>query len=167
MGMFIKPSDLAPFATIDQAKAEMMIEDAEAVAVMLAPCLPDLLAPAPGETVADTARRGAKLSAAKAILRGALLRWDEAGTGALSARQETVGPFGQMLSMDTRQTRKAMFWPSEIEQLQGICAGPATAFSIDTAPALASAHEPWCSATFGASCSCRVAVAGRPIHEGG
>ena len=29
MGMFIQPSDLAPFATIDQAKAEMMIEDTE------------------------------------------------------------------------------------------------------------------------------------------
>lgn len=120
MGQFIIESDLAPFATIPTAKATAMIEDAEAMALLTAPCLSTLAAGDP------------KLAAARAILRGAILRWHDAGSGAV--QQTQVGPFGQ--SIDTRQTRKAMFWPSEIQQLQGLCAGPAgRAFEVDTAPA--------------------------------
>lgn len=103
MGTFLDPSDLDPFASVDAAKAEAMIEDAEAMAVLVAPCITD-------DTFAYEA-------AVKAILRGAILRWNDAGTGALQA--QTAGPFGQTL--DTRQERKAMFWPSEIEQLQNLC----------------------------------------------
>ncbi len=137
MGQFIAPSDLAPFATIDPAKAEAMIEDAEATTLVLAPCLAEL--------PADDPKRGA----VKALLRGALLRWNEAGTGALSSHQETVGPFGQTLSMDTRQTRKGMFWPSEIEHLQGMCAETRKgAFEVDTVgpnvgPGYWSAPDAW------------------------
>ena len=104
MGTFLQPSDLAPFAVIDSGKAAAMIEDAEAMALLVAPCLSE-----PGFT------QGA---AVKAILRGSVLRWNEAGTGALQS--QNAGPFGQTL--DTRQERKAMFWPSEIEQLQNLCA---------------------------------------------
>lgn len=156
MGLFIFPSDLTPFATIDTAKAEAMIEDAEAMAVLVAPCLSDL--------VADDPKRGA----VKAILRGALLRWNEAGTGALSARSTTVGPFGESQTLDTRQQRKAMFWPSEIEQLQGLCATgeKGKAFSVDTVGG-GVRHLPWCSLMFGANyCSCGVDIAGEPIFEG-
>ena len=40
MGMFIIPADLIPFAPdIDPVKAEAMIEDAEAMAILAAPCL--------------------------------------------------------------------------------------------------------------------------------
>jgi hypothetical protein len=53
----------------------------------------------------------------RAILRGAVLRWNEAGSGALSA--QTAGPFGQ--TIDTRQERRGMFWPSEIVALQNLC----------------------------------------------
>lgn len=105
MGTFIEAADLAPFATIDPAKANAMIADAEAMAVLVAPCLAD-------EDFTQQA-------AAKAVLRGALLRWNEAGSGALQA--QAAGPFSNTL--DTRQERKAMFWPSEIEQLQGLCSG--------------------------------------------
>lgn len=169
MGAFIHPSDLAPFADIDAVKAAAMIEDAEAMAVLTAPCLPGLLTAPDGETDEARTVREAKIAALRAILRGALLRWNEAGTGALSSRQETAGPFGQTVSMDTRQTRKAMFWPSEIEQLQGLCASgeKGTAFSIDTVPSAPAHHLPWCSLTFGATyCSCGTDIAGRPIHEG-
>jgi hypothetical protein len=82
---------------------EQMIEDAEALAVLVAPCIT-------GDTFTNTA-------AVRAILRGALMRWNDSGTGALSA--QTAGPFGQTL--DTRQERRAMYWPSEIEQLQNLC----------------------------------------------
>src|SRR5690349_10249093 len=104
MGTFLSTSDLIPFATIDADKAEAMIEDAEAMALLAAPCI-----------AADGFTYG---SAVRAILRGAVLRWNEAGTGALQAQQ--AGPFGQTL--DTRQERRGMFWPSEITALQSLCA---------------------------------------------
>ena len=104
MGTFLEIEDLAPFAIIDRAKAQAMIEDAEAMALLAAPCI--------------TAEAFTNQAAVKAILRGAVMRWAEAGSGALQA--QTAGPFGQTL--DTRQERRGMFWPSEIVQLQGLCA---------------------------------------------
>lgn len=102
---FLSPSDLAAFASIDAAKAQAMIEDAEAMAVLAAPCI--------------TATGFANTAAVRAILRGAVLRWNEAGTGALQSQQ--AGSFG--MTLDTRQERRGMFWPSEIVQLQGLCVG--------------------------------------------
>lgn len=104
MGTFLDVTDLAPFATIEATKAAAMIEDAEAMAVLAAPCI--------------TADGFAYTAAVKAILRGAVLRWNDSGSGALSAQQ--AGPFGQTL--DTRQERRGMFWPSEIVALQAFCA---------------------------------------------
>jgi hypothetical protein len=101
---FLYADDLAPFVPdIDPAKAEAMIEDAEAMAALLAPCITD-----PGFTAAG---------ALKAILRGAVIRWHEAGTGALQA--QTAGPYSQ--TYDTRQERRGMFLTSEIYALQGLC----------------------------------------------
>ena len=164
MGSFIYPADLAPFATIDSAKAEAMIDDAESQAILTAPCIADLNTAPEGETEGALALRMAKLAAVKSILRAALLRWNDAGSGAVT--QETVGPFGH--SIDTRQTRRGMFWPSEITDLQGICKDPNTgkAFNVDTVGP-DSAHLPWCSLNFGATyCSCGVDIAGVPIFEG-
>lgn len=103
MGTFLDPTDLAPFATIDSAKADAMIEDAEAMALLAAPCV-----------AADGFAHG---TAVKAILRGAVLRWNDSGSGALQA--QNAGPFGQ--TIDTRQERRGMFWPSEIVALQNLC----------------------------------------------
>jgi hypothetical protein len=103
MGTFLEPSDLAPFAAIDAAKAEAMVADAEALAVLAAPCL-----------LSDDF---AYADAAKAILRSAVLRWHETGSGALQA--QTMGPFGA--TYDTRQVRRGMFQPDEIVALQNLC----------------------------------------------
>lgn len=103
MGTFLNVTDLEPFATIGAAKAQAMIEDAEAYALLAAPCI--------------GAGDFAYATAVKAILRGAVLRWNDSGSGALQA--QTAGPFGQTL--DTRQERRGMFWPSEIVALQGLC----------------------------------------------
>lgn len=145
----LTPEDLTPFATIDAAKAQAMIDDAVALAVRVAPCL------ATDEFTAT--------AAARAILRGAILRWNEAGTGAFS--QQQVGPFGQ--SVDTRQQRRGMFWPSEIEQLQGLCdVEEAGAFALDMSPLSATVHQPWCALYFGALyCSCGADIAGFPLYE--
>lgn len=106
MGTFLEPSDIAPFASIDEAKLNAMIEDAESLAVLAAPCLSKI------EDLSD-----AQVSAVKAVIRAAILRWNEAGTG---IRQSvTTGPFGE--TIDTTQQRKGMYWPSEITNLQGIC----------------------------------------------
>lgn len=121
---YITPEDLAPFATIDEAKALAMIEDAESMAVSVAPCLEDITLPL------TDAQRGT----VKAVLRRAVLRWNEVGTGAVT--QQSAGPFQQSLDT-TRSAPKSLFWPSEIADLQAVCRDSDTtprAFSIDTSP---------------------------------
>lgn len=146
----ITPADLSPFAQIDPEKAQAMIDDALALAARVAPC------------INDTAFEYD--DAAKAILRGAILRWNEAGTGAVQS--ESWGPYSQ--TIDTTRQRRGMFWPSEITQLQELCADgseAAEAFDVDTVPAV-SGHLPWCSLAFGAAyCSCGTDIAGTPIYE--
>ena len=122
----LTPADLDPFADIAYDKATAMIDDALALAARVAPCITD---PAFEHD-----------AAARAILRGAILRWHEAGSGALQA--QTNGPFS--MQVDTRQQRRGMFWPSEITQLQELCRDGDTqgqAFSIDTTPADARASD--------------------------
>ena len=163
--MFITPDDLAPFADIDPAKAGAMIEDAEAMAVMAAPCLSDT------EFLNDERL----VAAVKAILRGALLRWDEAGSGALSQKSQTAGPFTNSESYDNRQSRKGMFWPSEIAQLRDLCTEfngdtASGAFSVDTAPGSRGGHSLICALAFGAAyCSCGADLTDGegPLYEGG
>jgi hypothetical protein len=118
--------DLAPFATIDADKAQAMIDDTLARAARVAPCILD----------ADLSEANA--AAAKAILRDVVLRKNDAGTGAMQS--QTAGPFG--VSLDTRQPVRTLFWPSDISELQSICAdhngdvdNTSGAFEIDTAPA--------------------------------
>lgn len=111
--------DLLPFAPdIDSAKAEVMIEDALALAEAAAPCITD----------PDFKHVGA----AKAIIRGAILRWNDAGSGAVT--QLSAGSFQQ--TIDNRSERKRMFWPSEITDLQRLCGDRRVggAFTIDTTP---------------------------------
>lgn len=115
----LTPADLTNFATIDAGKAVAMIEDAVAVAEFHAPYIAD-----PGF---------AHRRAAKSILRGAILRWNEAGAGAVVS--QTSGMYGQ--TIDNRQPRKAMFYPSEIDQLRKLCRpddDKGGAFNIDTLP---------------------------------
>jgi hypothetical protein len=107
-----------------------------------------------------------QLAEAKLVLLGAVKRWAEAGSGALSS--QTAGPFGQ--TVDTRQRTGFNLWPSEITSLQDVCAtgGKAKAFSIDTAPSLSGMHADWCSLNLGATyCSCGADIAGVPIYEVG
>ncbi|AYD84594.1 head-to-tail adaptor [Mycobacterium phage Paito] len=147
----ITPEDLAPFATIPKAKADVMIEDALGMAEVHAPCIND-----PGF---------AHRRAAKAILRGAILRWHEAGAGA--AVTKNAGIYGQ--TVDTRQPRKAMFFPSEIDQLRKLCRPDddnGGAFSIDLLPQESVTHAEICSIYFGGGCSCgAILTRGLPLYE--
>ena len=158
----LTPADLAPFATIDEAKASAMIADAEAMAAQVAPCITE------AEFLADDVLT----AAARAIIRGAVLRWNDAGAGAIT--QAGAGSFQQ--TIDTRTQRRGMFWPSELSDLRGLCARfrgaeDATAFAIDTAPQVTgSGHLPWCDLFMGGStCSCGANLtAGQyALYEGG
>ena len=155
MGTFLETYDLAPFAEIDSAKAEAMIEDAEAQAMLVAPCL--------GDPDLDPALTAIQVAAVKSILRGAILRWNDAGSG---VRQSvTTGPFGE--TIDTTQQRKGMFWPSELTNLQAVCSDGQSgkAFSVDTV-GYCGVHADVCSINFGATyCSCGADIAGFPLWE--
>ena len=150
-------ADLTPFAPdLSATKAVPMIEDALAMAGLVAPCILD-------ENLPES-----KQDAAKAVIRGAILRWHEAGTGAVS--QQSAGQYSQ--TIDTRQPRRAMFWPSEIEMLQKICSDNSTgggAWSYDTFGMCAIQHADVCSVNFGANyCSCGAILTGfAPLWEGG
>lgn len=149
----ITPTDLAPFATIDEAKALAMIADALAMAKLVAPCIVD----------DDFAHP----DAAKAVIRGAILRWNDAGSGGKVSQTA----LGYSQTVDTSQPRRAMFWPSEIEQLQKMCADPdgLGAFAIDTIGASTGTvvHADICSVNFGStSCSCgAILTQGLPLYE--
>lgn len=122
----LDPSDLAPFIPdIPDDRAEAMIEDALAMAELVAPCIVD-----DGFSHAG---------AAKAILRGAILRWYDTANEAGS--QRVVGPF-----QNVPQPRKSLFWPSEIEQLQSLCRTTQAikAFEVDLTPAGAGLPAEWC-----------------------
>ncbi|MEO6627627.1 MAG: hypothetical protein ABIP03_03575 [Aquihabitans sp.] len=136
-------ADLDPFVEIDELKAMAMIDDAIARAALVAPCILE-------ETFTNT-------PAAVAIIRGAILRWHEAGSGAFQSEQ--VGPFG--VSMDTRTSRKGMFLPSEIDDLKLLCGtSGGKAFSVNTAP-VCYVHADICSLNFGALyCSCGADLTG-------
>ena len=149
----IEPEDLAPFADIAEAKALAMIADALAMAKLAAPCIVEA--------------NFAHADAALAIIRGAILRWNDAGTGVKTTASETVGPFGYSESYLQPQ-RRALFWPSEIEQLKKLCADSSAgkAFSYDTAPTTSPIHAEICSLYFGAAyCSCGAVLAGAPLWE--
>jgi hypothetical protein len=151
--------DDLPTALQTAELVELMVAGANAKASRVAPCLAWT-----GTPTTEPAPSADQLAEAKLILVGAIKRWSEASSGALQAQQ--AGPFGQ--TIDTRQRTGYNLWPSEIEQLQAICATGSVgreAFSIDTAPCY-SVHLPWCSINFSATyCSCGVDIAGEPIYE--
>lgn len=129
---YITSTDLEPFADIDPAQADAMIDDAVAQAILAAPCLAD-------EGNLDANQK----AAVKAVLRGAILRWNDSGNGAF--QQEVMGPFS--IAHDTRQTRRTLFWPSEVTQLEAICRAvtgtTGQTFAVDTAPTGHTAAGDW------------------------
>lgn len=106
--MTLTPAD---FKAWDQAqdepeKLKVLIEDALATAAIVAPCInePDFT-----YTIA-----------AKAILREAVLRRLDAGTGAVTTYQTSTGPYGETQTVDTR-LRRTIFQPSDVQELERLC----------------------------------------------
>ncbi len=127
------------------------VAGANARASRVAPCL----------AATDPAPTDDQLAEAKLVLVGAIIRWSQAGAGALQT--QSAGPYAQ--TFDTRQRTGFNLWPSEITQLQDICKNRGErAYAVDTVKA-AICHSPICSVYFGGSCSCGAVVAGAPIYE--
>lgn len=119
MAVTLTINDLSPFApNLDEAQAEAMIADALALAARVAPCILD-----------DDFQYEA---AAKAVIRGAILRWVESGSGVY--RMQQAGPI--QLVTDNRQGRKTLFWPTEVDELRALCGlhRQGAAFMIDPTP---------------------------------
>lgn len=140
-------ADLTPFAPdLTEAKANMMIIDALALAEEAAACI--------GDSELDSK----KAAAAKAILRGAILRWNESGQGGRKEVTDIAGPFQRAEAFDTTKPRRSLFWPSEIAALQKICkdeSASRTAWGYDTAGGGGPIHADICAINLGASyCSC-------------
>ncbi|MEN4419773.1 hypothetical protein VXD82_01985 [Mycobacteroides chelonae] len=153
MAELLSPADLAPFAEIAEDKAKAMIDDVLALAGLAAPCLDD----------DDLDPK--KALAVKAILRGAVLRWNEAGQGGLTQVSETVGPWQHSESFDNSTPRRSLLWPSEISKLQEICGGDGSdrkAWSYDTAGGgVCPQHGDTCAINLGASfCDCGAIYSG-------
>lgn len=161
MSTFIEPSDLAPFATIDMAKALEMIADAEAQAILVAPCIATLTTAPDGETADALALRTAKIAGVKSILRAAILRWNDGGSGTIQT--QTTGPFSQTTQV---QARRAMFYASEKDDLRDLCkdADASKSYAVDTVPSVV-VHAVWCDLMLGGTtCSCGADIAGYPIY---
>ena len=138
----IGPDDLSPFANIASAKAEAMIDDATGQALTVAPCLAEDLTPVQRKAV-------------KGILRTAILRWNDAGSGGKVSSQLSAGPFQQSDTIDTTQQRRGVFYPSEIRALQAICKRKPAPYAIDMGARQATPHTPWCARSMGANyCDC-------------
>jgi hypothetical protein len=148
----IVPADLSEFATISATKAQQMIDDALGTALFHAPCI--------------NSPEFAHRAAAKAIVRGALLRWIDAGSGAVTT--QTTMSYGQ--TVDTRQPRRSMFMPSEVDDLKRLCRpddDSGGAYSIDTLPGAGEiVHAEVCSIWFGGGCSCgAILTQGLALYE--
>lgn len=82
-----------------------------------------------------------------------MLRWHDAGTGAV----QSLTALGFSQTLDTRQNRRVLFWPSEIQQLQQMCSGidDRSAWAYDLLGAPVRNHIAACSFHLSADrCSC-------------
>lgn len=118
----IEVSDLIPrpLPSLNPLDAQQYINDALARAAIVAPCIND----------ADLSE--AKIAGFKAIIRAAIVRRVEGGSGAVTT--QGVGPYSFVT--DTRRTSGGMFQPVEIKDLQTLCRAPtdARAHTLDTTP---------------------------------
>lgn len=161
MGLYLQPGDITPLVDVDPGRLAILIDDAETSATMpkVAPALaePDLL----------TAAQRAQV---KTILRRAVVREAEAGTGAKT--QEVAGPYSY--TVDTRTANRTSCLTEEEEDALRSIVGISKStqvFSLDVTPSTVSPsnHLPWCDLQFGGLiCTCGVALTGYyPLYEMG
>ncbi|UPW09791.1 hypothetical protein M1C59_02740 [Gordonia terrae] len=111
MDVPLTPTDLQKFEEeITDGEAEAMIETAWARAQDVAPCLTGQIGDEPAPPLTDV-----ETVIVKDVLRAAILRWHDRGSGAHS--QRTAGEYGETL----RAGDTNLFRPNEIRDLQKVC----------------------------------------------
>lgn len=111
---------------VDDATIDDYIADAWAKATSVAPCIAADTFPS-GNTDEEKAAKSAELVA---ILRGIILRWNDAQSGVKT--QMAAGPYQQ--TIDPGVKRGWHLWPSEVVDLQRLCRKPGQPFTFDTMP---------------------------------
>lgn len=97
MAINITPDELRAYGLdISDKTAELFIRDAIAMAVTIAP----------GLKTADQDTQ----DAAAGVIRGAIVRWAESGSGGVASQAKTMGPF---TTQESYRQRSSMFFPSE------------------------------------------------------
>lgn len=148
----LDPVDVAGFVPGEDAdNLAVMCADVSALAQASAPCLRD------GDGLPEHT-----VAAALAIMRGAVIRWSEADSGAV--QQQTLGPFSQ--TIDTTTRRGGLLWPSEIQTLQQLCRDADAesgrrAFQVSLLSDEGPRHAMICDLMFGGErCSCGANLTG-------
>jgi len=109
---------------IDPVKAGEMIEDATSQALLAAPCLAD-----------ETKLTETQIKQFKSVFRVAILRWNDQGSaGVVVQTTDVAGSFTHQETVDNRQPRRGLFWPSELDMLEKICGKTRAAGTVDTTP---------------------------------
>lgn len=122
MGLFLDFADLSPLApSLAEDEADIYIEDIEAQAADVAPCIIDPMFP--------------HHASVKSILRQAVLRWHRAGEGGLSSQQQSAGSFSFTNSFDNRTRGEGRLLVGEEDRLRRLCkagraSGGRKAFSV-------------------------------------
>ena len=126
MAIEITPAELRAYGLdITDETAELFIRDAVAMAVTIAP----------GLKTADQDTQ----DAAAGVIRGAIVRWGEAGAGGISSRLQVAGPFTQQ---EAYRQRTSMFFPSEEALLKRLAdSASRRVYSVDMLPD--EVHEPY------------------------
>lgn len=122
MALVIPVDDVMAFSPdLDRELVQILLRDGLAMARMIAPCIDE-----PDFAFADVA---------SAIIRSAVLRWAESGSGAVQSESQSAGPFSQSVTFDTRQTRRSLFYPSERAELEKLCRQNAQGvYAVDAVP---------------------------------
>ena len=152
----ITPDDLKPYRPdIPPDQAQAMIDDAMAYAAFIAPCILD--------------PRFEYEAAAEAIIKQAIVRWYDAGTGSITS--QTAGPFA--VQIDTTVRRNGFFTDKEEDQLKAMCSNGASsgggAWNYDTLPPAGQQHAEICCKTFDephCSCGANLTRTGLPLWDG-
>lgn len=97
---------------IPEAKAQALIDGAIAQAMLVAPCLAQ-----------EDDLTQLQIAQFKSVLTAVVLRWNDQGAAAVVTVSETAGPYTHQQTVDNTQARRGLFWPSELDLLQQICAG--------------------------------------------
>lgn len=100
-------SEVAPLVpNITEERGQILLEDVMARAVGLVPELADSLS-------------DPQLAVARAVIRKAVARWADSGSGGVTTKTRTTGPLQSSETYEARGDRP-LFYDSEIAELKGI-----------------------------------------------